>query len=148
MKQSHSDIHFFMRLEPDVPRLTHQNGIEPAVNPRTHKPMLHKTPELCNLEVKYMSLLKGCAPATPWSCPIHLTTIWYFSSSTHVSTSPRWKTTRPDTDNLVKTLKDGMAHVGFYKDDALVCLETIAKYWVSPESRHGVEIRLHDLTNE
>ena len=139
-----SDIKLFVRLEPDAPKLTHQNGIEPAVNPRTGKPLLHKTSALLNLEAKYIALLKPHAPPKPWNCPIHLTTVWHFRSATQTG----WKTTAPDTDNVVKTLKDCMTKAGFYKDDALVCLETIAKLWAAPDAKHGVEIRLHDLTND
>ena len=123
-----SDIKLFVRLEPDAPKLTHQNGIEPALN----------------LETKYIALLKPHAPPKPWNCPIHLTTVWHFRSATQTG----WKTTAPDTDNVVKTLKDCMTKAGFYKDDALVCLETIAKLWAAPGAKHGVEIRLHDLTND
>lgn len=145
MNTARSDIRLFMRLEPDVPCLTHQNGIEAAVNSRTGKPLLHKTAALLALEAKYLSLLSPHAPPKPWNCPIHLTTIWHFRTS---QATCGWKTTRPDTDNLVKTLKDCLAKAGFYVDDALVCLETIAKRWVPPEAKHGIEIRLHDLTNE
>ena len=144
MATPHSDIHLFMRLEPDVPTLTHQNGVEPAVNPRTKKPFMHKTSDLLELEAKYVALLKPYAPPKPWKCPIHLTTIWHFRSETKSG----WKTTRPDTDNLVKTLKDCMTKAGFYKDDAFVCLDTIGKVWAPPEHKHGVEIKRHDLTNE
>ena len=145
MKTAHSDINLFVRIEPDVPRLTHQNGVKPAVNSRTNKPLLHKTAELLNLGQKYLALLRPHAPPKPWNCPIHLTTIWHFRTS---QATCGWKTTRPDTDNLVKTLKDCLAKAGFYEDDALVCLETIAKRWAPPEAKHGIEIRLHDLTNE
>ena len=147
---SHSDIHLFMRLEPDIPKLTHQNGIEPFVR-KNGKPGMRKTRELLNLEAKFVSLLHKNKPPKPWKCPIHLTTIWKFCAPKDLVFGPKqleWKTTKPDTDNLVKTLKDCLKFAGYYVDDALVSLDTIGKVWVPEDAEHGVEIRLHDLTDE
>lgn len=147
---AHSDIKLFLRLEPDIPKLTHQNGTEPFVR-KNGKPGIRKTRELVALEDKFVSLLHKSAPSEPWKCPIHLTTIWKFSAPKKVSfdsSNVAWKTTRPDTDNLVKTLKDCLKVAGFYVDDALVSLDTIGKVWVPETAEHGIEIRLHDLTDE
>ncbi len=141
----HSDIEFFLRIEPDVPKLTHQNGVKPAVLPNG-KPFMHKTRELENLEAKFVSLLADKAPEKPWKCPIHLTTAWHFRRPK--SQRGVFKTTKPDTDNLVKTLKDCMKTAGYFVDDALVALDTIAKYWVDDNAMHGIHIRMHDLTDE
>lgn len=40
-----------------------------------------------------------------------------------------WKTTKPDTDNLDKALKDEMTRLHFWKDDAQVCSEISEKFW-------------------
>jgi Holliday junction resolvase RusA-like endonuclease len=40
-----------------------------------------------------------------------------------------YKTTRPDTDNLQKMLKDVMTHLGYWTDDALVASEIIEKFY-------------------
>ena len=40
-----------------------------------------------------------------------------------------YRTSKPDTDNLVKMLKDVMTELGFWKDDAQVASEVIEKYW-------------------
>ena len=140
-----SDIKLFMRLEPDIPKLTHQNGIKARVV--NGHAQVYKTPALRDLEAKYISLLKRFAPTKPWTCPTHLTTMWYFRGSAKVTT-PYWKTTRPDDDNLIKTLKDCMTRCGFFKDDSFCSLTTIGKMVVPPSAPHGVEIRLHDLTND
>lgn len=147
---AHSDIKLFMRIEPDVPSLTHQNGIEPFVR-RDGKLGIRKTRELCNLESKFVSLLHKARPSEPWNCPIHLTTVWKFLAPKKVKFSGsdvKWKTTKPDTENLLKTLKDCMKVAGYFVDDALVCLDTIGKVWVPETAEHGIEIRLHDLTEE
>ena len=46
----------------------------------------------------------------------------------------------------IKTLKDCLKVSGYYVDDAFVCLDTIGKVWVPETAEHGIEIRLHDLT--
>lgn len=150
MNQCHSDIKLFLRLEPDVPHLTHQNGTEPFVR-KNGRPGIRKTRELLELEAKFVSLLHKLAPPKPWRCPIHLTTIWKFRAPKKLEfkkSNMKWKTTRPDTDNLVKTLKDCLKVAGFYADDAIVCLDTIGKVWVPETAAHGIEIRLHDLSEE
>ena len=99
----HSDIRLFMRFEPDVPHLTHQNGMEPFVR-KNGKPGIRKTRELLALEAKFVSFLHKSAPPKPWKCPIHLTTIWKFCAPKKItfdSSDVAWKTTRPDTDNLL-----------------------------------------------
>lgn len=42
-----------------------------------------------------------------------------------------FKTSRPDTDNLQKLLKDCMTKAGFWKDDAQVCEEFVQKLWAA-----------------
>ncbi|MBO7688657.1 MAG: RusA family crossover junction endodeoxyribonuclease [Kiritimatiellae bacterium] len=141
-----SEIRLFLRLEPDIPKLTHQNGIKTRVV--NGHAQVYKSPELLDLEAKYLSLLSPHAPQKPWNCPIHLATVWYFRMPQKCGfvDAVAWKTTKPDTDNLVKTLKDCLARAGFFKDDALVCLESIAKMWATPLQPHGVEICMRKLS--
>lgn len=40
-----------------------------------------------------------------------------------------YRTTKPDTDNLQKLLKDCMTTEHFWTDDALVCSEITEKFW-------------------
>ena len=40
-----------------------------------------------------------------------------------------WRTSKPDTDNLEKALKDEMTRLHFWHDDAQVCSEIIEKFW-------------------
>lgn len=65
--------------------------------------------------------------------PILLEVSWIFpfpkSAKKHLPGQMRWKITRPDTDNLNKLLKDVMTDMGFWKDDALICAETIEKMY-------------------
>lgn len=140
MRKCRSEISLFMRLEPDIPRLTHQHGVAPVH--AGGKTFMHKTAEQRAVEAKYCALLRPHAPKEPWNCPTHLSTVWRFRSKSKRG----WKLTKPDTDNLVKTLKDCLTRCGFFTDDALVCLESIAKVWVAEDQPHGVEIRLRDIS--
>ena len=53
-----------------------------------------------------------------------------------------YRTTKPDTDNLQKLLKDVMTKLGFWKDDALVCSELVEKFWADIP---GIYIRIKEL---
>ena len=107
---------------------------------------MHKTRELEALEAFYISHLKTRAPEKPWTCPIWLQTAWYFKKPKNAK--GKLKTTKPDTDNLVKTLKDCMKKAGYFKDDALVAMELTAKFWAEETQAHGIEIKMIDLTDK
>lgn len=53
-----------------------------------------------------------------------------------------YKSTKPDTDNLQKMLKDVMTELNFWKDDALVASEVIEKFWAEVP---GIYIRIEEL---
>ena len=60
--------------------------------------------------------------------PVCLHVFWCFpTNSKHIH--GELKTTKPDTDNLQKALKDCMTKVGFWKDDALVAREEVIKLY-------------------
>ena len=75
--------------------------------------------------------------------PIALSVHWMFpypkSAKKHRPGWGRWKTTRPDTDNLNKMLKDVMTDMGFWKDDALIYGEYILKMY---SDEPGIVIRI------
>ena len=52
----------------------------------------------------------------------------------------KWKTTKPDTDNLQKGLKDCMTKCGFWEDDAQVVIEHVSKVWTSGQT--GIQITI------
>ena len=78
--------------------------------------------------------------------PICLEVYWLFpfpkSARKHEPGVPRCKITRPDTDNLNKLLKDVMTDMGFWKDDALICIERIAKYYTD---KPGIQISIRQM---
>ena len=78
--------------------------------------------------------------------PIRFHVLWEFpypkSAKKHTPGFCRNKITRPDTDNLNKMLKDVMTDMGFWKDDALICLEGIWKVW---SDEPGITIVIEEL---
>lgn len=140
MKCPNSDIHLFLRLEPDIPKLTHQNGIKTRVV--NGHAQVYKTPALRDLEAKYMSLLRPYAPKEPWDVPIHLVTEWIFLKPK--SAKGMLKTTKPDLNNLIKSFEDCMTRCGFWKDDALIYSHTSTKLWADENEPHGIRILIQD----
>lgn len=137
-------IAFFLNFEPNPPTITHQDGLKTCVvNGHSH---VYKSPELRELEAKYISRLKRFAPTEPWNCPTCLMTKWIFCKPK--GAKGEFKTTRPDLTNMIKTLEDCMTRCGFWKDDALVCREVLEKVWHDPKEKHGVLISITELSNE
>lgn len=80
--------------------------------------------------------LRPHIPAEPLDGPIRLITEWRFPRGKSHKDG-EWRITRPDTDNLVKALKDVMTRLGFWVDDSRVCCELISKTW---SDRPGITI--------
>ena len=57
-------------------------------------------------------------------------------------TDGEYKITRPDTDNLIKLLKDVMTEVGFWNDDAQVASEINEKFYADIP---GIYIRIEEI---
>ena len=134
---------FFLNFEPNPPTVTHQEKKVRVVNGR---PMFYMPPELANARALLAAKLKPFAPPRPLDGPIHLGVSWAFTPPRSVRVKePTWKTTKPDTDNLQKMLKDVMTECGFWKDDALVCSETVEKIYHSPDEKHGILILVRSL---
>jgi len=54
----------------------------------------------------------------------------------------QYKITRPDTDNMIKILKDEMTSLGFWKDDAQVASEITEKFWAE---QPGIYVKVEVL---
>lgn len=118
-------LEFF--LDGKIPAGTHQMKKVTVVN---GKPRFYEPESLKAAREYYMTMLKPHAPKAPLKGAISFETVWYYkpSKSSKVKNG-MLKITAPDTDNLVKLLKDCMTACGFWKDDAQVAREYIAKYW-------------------
>ena len=132
-------IEFFMAMIP--PTVTHQEKKVHVVNGR---PVLYEPAELKAARIKLMAHLGKHAPALPLQGAVRLVVKWCFPiTGSHID--GQWKTTKPDTDNLQKLLKDCMTLCGYWKDDAQVASEIIEKFWAE---KPGIFISAQELEDE
>lgn len=126
---------FFMPMIP--PTVTHQ---EKQVTVRNGKPIFYEPPKLKETRAKLTAYLMKHIPEQPYTSGVRLTVKWCFPKGRHHD--GEYKTTRPDTDNLNKLLKDCMTECGFWKDDALVASEICEKFWAETS---GIYVRIESL---
>lgn len=89
--------------------------------------------------------LKRYKPEKPSDKPIRLTVILYFDVKSPKKLWGTYKTTKPDSDNYVKEIKDVMTLLGFWEDDNQVVDLHIIKYFAE---KGTIFIRLEELENE
>lgn len=129
-------MNFFMAMLP--PTTTFQ-AKDLAV--RGGKPIIFDSAELKQMKEKLSAHLGKHVPPEPLEGPLMLTVKWcYLCSEKHPAGS--WKETKPDTDNLDKALKDCMEKLGFFKNDAQICVEHIEKFY---NDVPGVYIQLEEI---
>ena len=130
------DSYFFLPMVP--PTVTHQ---EQKVHVNKGKPVFYEPPELKAARTKLEAHLAKYKPEAPAVGPVRLMVKWCFPlSGKH--RNGEYKTSKPDTDNLQKMLKDCMTRVGFWKDDAQVCSEIIEKFWAKVP---GIAISIEEV---
>ena len=103
--------------------------------------MFYDTPKLKAARNLFVLSLSPHKPVAPLQGPLALTVEWRFHSMSQKEGT--YRVTRPDTDNLQKLLKDTMTQVGFWKDDAQVCKETVTKRW--SREQPGIYIKVVSL---
>lgn len=116
-------IEFFMAMA-KVPTATHQ---EKQVRVVKGKPVFYDPPEVRAARSKLTAHLAGHTPEHPLEGGVRLLVKWCFPRGEHED--GEYRTSKPDTDNLQKLLKDCMTAVGFWKDDAQVASEICEKFW-------------------
>ncbi len=126
----------FMLMVP--PTKTHQQKKVTVVN---GKPIFYEPTELKAARSKLMAHLGQHVPAKKYTTAVRLVTKWCFPL-TGQHQDGEYKTTKPDTDNLQKLLKDVMTDLGYWTDDALVASEIIEKFWAS---RPGIYISIEEV---
>ncbi len=103
-------------------------------------------PEVAKAERQLEALLRQHAPETPREGPIRLTVVfawpWRASEPAKHRHGVRWKDTAPDTDNLVKMVKDCMSRTGFWTNDGQVASENVDKGW---SDKPGISITVESL---
>lgn len=91
---------------------------------RVHKgrPIHYDPPAVAEMKAKLKAAVAPYRPPEPLEGPVRLTTKWIWPGEEY-----RYKTTKPDTDNMIKALKDVMERVGFYRNDCQVVSEITEK---------------------
>lgn len=131
------ELKFFMPMEP--PTATAQ---EKQSTIKNGKRLHYENDRLKAARDKLVDGLFHHAPDTPMDGPIRLSVMWlYTATGDHVH--GEWRTTKPDTDNLQKLLKDIMTHLGFWKDDAQVVWDICQKFWT--EDMPGIFVSVEQL---
>jgi len=136
-------IQFFLPIK--IPTVTAQERRvipgKPAKNGKASRPIFIDTPELANARGKYIAYLAQNKPEKKLEGPLALRIVWCFkSTSNHWHGS--WKTSKPDTDNLIKLFKDCMTKTGFWIDDAQVAWELQEKRYSDIE---GIFVQVNSL---
>lgn len=133
-------IEFFMPMIP--PTVTHQEKkVRVVMKAGKPVPVFYEPEELAAARAKLLGHLGRSKPERPMLGGVRMLVKWLFPL-TGRHHDGEWRTSKPDTDNLQKLLKDCMTDVGFWKDDAQVCSEITEKFWAL---RPGIYIRLEEL---
>ncbi len=119
------------------PTVTHQ---EKKIKVANGKPIVYEPPELAETRAKLTAYLSHHRPEKPMTKAVRLVVRWLFPKGKHAD--GEYKTTKPDTDNLQKLIKDCMTAVGFWKDDALVASELCEKFWAEMP---GIYIKTEEI---
>lgn len=129
-------LEFFLAMIP--PTVTHQ---EHKIRVVKGKPIFFEPPELKDARAKLTANLIKHIPEKKMQGAVRLVVKWCFKiKGKH--TDGKYKTTKPDTDNLNKLLKDVMTDLKFWNDDAQVASEIIEKFWAKIP---GIYIRIEEL---
>lgn len=128
-------LEFFMPMIP--PTATHQ---EKKLGVRNGKPYTYDPPNVRDAREKLTAHLARFAPEKPLDGALRLVVKWLFPKGEHHKDG-EYKPTRPDTDNLIKLLKDCMTGLRFWRDDAQVASEINEKFYADTT---GIYIRLSE----
>ena len=113
-----SDRFFLSMIPPTV--TSQEKGID------FKKKKVYTKQSVRDAENKFDAHLTKHIPPEPLNGPVGLAVDWCFPI-TGKHKDGEWKTSKPDTDNLIKMLKDRMTHLKFWNDDAQIVIERSSK---------------------
>ena len=114
---------------------------EKGVYVRNGKPIFYEKLEVKRAKQTFLWHLWKHRPERPLQGPVFLKTVWIFKAGKNHKHG-EYKTTKPDTDNLLKLFKDCMTKAGYWKDDAQVCYEVTTKLW---GDEPGIEVTVCEI---
>lgn len=81
--------------------------------------------------------------------PVALGVMWMFQRPKKLSRDAAlWKVTKPDTDNLIKLLKDEMTRAGWWHDDAQIVIERSMKIYADAPEDVGIMVTVGRVVPE
>lgn len=131
-----------INISGEPPRTTAQEKKIAVVNGR---PRFYNTKAVTAAKEYYRTTAEALMLGRkPIAGPVRLSVMFGFGTDDKAKLKQLWKTTRPDTDNMVKILKDELTHAGVWNDDAQVVEENVKKMWV-PRADAGTSILIEEL---
>ena len=127
---------FFLSMMP--PTVTYQEKRWRMVK---GKMIAYEPPRLKEARAKLIAHLYRYRPEKTYTGPLQLTAKWCFPCCGKHHDG-EYRTSKPDTDNLQKLLKDCMTTAGYWSDDAFVVSEIAEKFWAD---QPGIFIRIREL---
>lgn len=127
-------MQFFLPMD-NIPKGTHQMK---QVNFKSRT--IYDAESVQQARKLYMNRLLPLIPEKPLEGALRLVTKWCYPIGDHQQGT--YKTTRPDTDNLIKLFKDCLMAAGFFYDDAQIASEITEKFWAEP---CGIYVELYGL---
>lgn len=138
-------INIYIPGDPDT-ITAQQKGLK-ITRSRTGKyyPQFYEKPEVRAAKRKLYYSIQDHRPAEPISGAIELMIVWAFD----IGTKPKkyinqFRTTRPDLDNLNKSIMDILTDLKFWNDDSQVAKLLLMKRWVRPEDA-GIHITINQI---
>ncbi|MCR5333287.1 MAG: RusA family crossover junction endodeoxyribonuclease [Bacilli bacterium] len=103
------------------------------------KPHIYEPENVKEAKEQLKKHLRPLVPKSPLMGPLKLTVSWLFPKGTKHK-HMEYRSTKPDTDNLEKLLKDCMTQLHFWEDDAQVAIEHVEKVWSDEPTGISIEI--------
>ena len=135
------EIEFKLHLQP--PTITQQE--HKIGKSKSGRPYIYEPEELKDAREKLTAYLSQYKPPREMMGPVKMMVTWLFHNPKMTKGRFRWRTRKPDTDNLQKMLKDCMTRLDFWEDDAQVVYEVITKMDVGDPKDAGIYIKLEEM---
>ena len=138
-------IRLFVNIEPT--RSTHQSSLR-VLKGKGGRFFVGKMSKSSHKKwvKEFESLISAARPDFPLNCETKVYLGFHFShlksTGKKAAETSFFKTTRPDLDNLEKSVLDSLVRTGFLVDDSLVCDKHSQKFH-SPKA--GIEIRIEAI---
>ncbi len=130
---------FFLPMK--IPSVTAQ---QKKITVRNGRPVVYEDARLKDARDKFTCYLWQHRPEKPMEGAIFLHTEWMYPA-TKKNPAGKFKTTKPDTDNLIKLFKDCMTKTGFWRDDAQVVYEVTSKQYAD---HPGIYVYVADVDSD